>query len=214
MAVDQTQTRIEALEGENQHLKAEVQRLKEENRRWARLAGTDGLTGLPNKISFMRALVPQALQQAAEAGESIGFILMSVDNLGIINETHGRAAGDQIIRGVSKLLESILDTSDKLGHLDGTHFAVVLLPADLDQVRARANMLRAHIRAHEFPCGDGTAQVMVSAGIVALKLENDLDRKSVGETIFQSLNEALYQAKVSGGNQVQVVENDPLFPSE
>ena len=108
MAVNQTQTRIEALEDENQHLKAEVQRLKKENRRWARLAGTDGLTGLPNKISFMRALVPQALQKAAEAGESIGFILMSADNLGVINETHGRAAGDQIIRGVSKLLESIL----------------------------------------------------------------------------------------------------------
>ena len=39
-------------------------------------------------------------------------------------------------------------------------------------------------------------------------------RKSVGENLFQSLNEALYQAKASGGNQVWVVENDPLSHSE
>ena len=56
--------RIRELEAENRALRQEVERLRAENRRWARMAGTDAMTGLPNKISFMRALVPQALRRA------------------------------------------------------------------------------------------------------------------------------------------------------
>ncbi|HCR16324.1 MAG TPA: hypothetical protein DIU35_02480, partial [Candidatus Latescibacteria bacterium] len=91
--------RIQDLEAECQLQKTKIDRLKKENRRWARLAGTEALTGLPNKISFLRALAPQAIQQAAKEKEPVGFILLSADNLGPINEGQGREAGDQIIKG-------------------------------------------------------------------------------------------------------------------
>ena len=109
---EQMTQRLQALETENRNLKQEVERLKGENRRWARLAGTDTLTGLPNKISFMRALVPQTLQRAAKEQKSIGFILMAADNLGPINETYGRSAGDQVLKGMATLLQAILGGAD------------------------------------------------------------------------------------------------------
>ena len=55
--------RVKALEAQNEALKEEVERLRDENKRWARMAGTDSLTGLPNKISFLRALLPQTLSK-------------------------------------------------------------------------------------------------------------------------------------------------------
>ena len=206
--------RLQALETENRNLKQEVERLKGENRRWARLAGTDTLTGLPNKISFMRALVPQTLQRAAKEQKSIGFILMAADNLGPINETYGRSAGDQVLKGMATLLQAILGGADRLGHIDGTYFAVVLFPADLEATRSRANMLRARIRTHGFACADTTAQMTVSAGIAAFEPSQNMDGKTETEHVFQLLNEALYMAKTAGGNQVQVVQDLQFKPSD
>ena len=69
--------RLRALENENEALKRDVARLQSENRRWARMAGTDAMTGLPNKISFSRALLPQSLDRAARESQSLGIVLLS-----------------------------------------------------------------------------------------------------------------------------------------
>ena len=133
--------RVRQLEAEVQGLEQEVRRLRGVNQRWAQLAGTDRLTGLPNKISLLRALVPQDIQHAQVAGDPVGCILLSGDNLGLVNENLGRDAGDQVIRGLSDLLQSILRGEERLGHIDGTHFAVVFYPATLEQTRERAEEL-------------------------------------------------------------------------
>ncbi len=202
--------RIQGLEEENRKQKEEIERLKNENRRWARLAGTEALTGLPNKVSFMRAFVPQAIQRAVQEQKPAGFLLLSADNLGVINEAHGREAGDQVIRGLAELLQSLLDEQDRVGHIDGTHFAAILYPADLDTTRGRANMVRARVRAHGFPCADEVVQITVSVGIVALEPVRGVNGRTAGETVFQRLNEALYSAKKAGGNRVEVVQMKDL----
>jgi diguanylate cyclase (GGDEF)-like protein len=194
---------VQSLERENQSLRQEIERLRSENRRWARLAGTDPLTGLPNKISFLRALAPQALNSAAQAQKAIGFILLSADDLGPINETQGRTAGDQVLKGLGEFLKALLPEDLTLGHLDGSHFAVVMPEAILEDVKARANMLRARIRSHVFPCGQTTAKITASAGVISLIPSLDADEKKLLDTVFSQLNEALYKAKSSGGNQIQ-----------
>lgn len=202
--------RIQDLEAENRRQKEEIRRLKSENRRWARLAGTEALTGLPNKISFMRALVPQAIQRAGREQKPVGLILLSADNLGDVNQTYGREAGDQVIQGLGELLRSLLDEADRIGHLDGTHFAVILYPADLDDTRGRANMIRARVRAHGFPCGERIEQITVSVGATSVEPPEGADARALGERIFQRLNGALYAAKRAEGNRVEVVQDkDP-----
>lgn len=208
---DMTQ-RVHALEKENVALRKQVDQLRTENRRWARLAGTDLLTGLPNKISFLRIHVPQNLRKAMQAGQSVGFMLLSADDLGPINEKHGRAAGDDVLKGLGAFLKSMLGPIDSLGHIDGSHFSVVSVPTDLDALRGRANMLRARVRAHDFSCVDTTVNITLSAGIAAVTPTVDMDDKKLIDVIFQHLNHALYTAKTSGGNQVQAV-GDPLTDS-
>ncbi|MDP6779499.1 MAG: GGDEF domain-containing protein [Candidatus Latescibacteria bacterium] len=200
------QRRIQELESEIQTQKAEIKRLRDENRRWARLAGTESTTGLPNKISFMRAMVPQAIQRASRESKPAGFMLLSADNLGDVNESYGREAGDRVIQGLAELLQSLLEEDDRLGHLDGTNFAVIFYPADLDTVRGRANMLRARIRSHAFPCAGETVPITASVGIGSVDPEDNPNARAVGEEIFRLLNGALYRAKKAGGNRVEAIE--------
>ena len=198
--------RVTALENENKSLRQEVARLRADNRRWARLAGTDALTGLPNKISFLRVLVPKCIRRAFDAKDSVGFILLSADDLGPINEAHGRMAGDEVLKGLGNFLQGFMDEGDLLGHIDGSNFSVVIAPADVDDVRGRANMLRARVRAHSFPFGQTSAQITVSAGMIAVMPTDDIDEKTLTEKVYRSLSEALYVAKVAGGNQVELAK--------
>ncbi len=197
---------IQELKSENQAQKTEIKRLGDENRRWARLAGTESTTGLPNKISFMRAMVPQTVQRAARESKPVGFMLLSADNLGDVNESYGREAGDQVIQGLGELLQSLLDVDDRLGHLDGTNFAVIFYPADLDVVRGRANMLRARIRSQAFPGAGDTVPITASVGIGSVEPEAKPDARALGEEAFRLLNGALYKAKKAGGNRVEAIE--------
>jgi two-component system, cell cycle response regulator len=199
--------RLIDLEKENQTLRQEVERLRTDNRRWARMAGTDGLTGLPNKVSFLRVFAPQAVKSSAGARKPIGFILLSADELGPINETQGRVAGDQVLKGLAEFLQALLSEDLKLGHLDGSHFSVIMPEADLEAVKARANMLRARIKSQAFPCGDGVAKITTSVGILSAIPPPDVDEKQWLETVYGLLNGALYKAKSSGGNRVTIAEN-------
>ncbi|MCC7265529.1 MAG: GGDEF domain-containing protein [Candidatus Latescibacteria bacterium] len=199
----QLKQRVQELEAEVQQLRQEAERLRLMNQRWAQLAGTDSLTGLPNKISFMRALAPQDIQHARTQGEAIGFMLLSGDNLGPINETKGRDAGDQVLRGLAEFLRSALKGEERLGHLDGSHYAVVLYPADLAQVRNRAEGLRLEVAAHAFACADTEVRITASFGITSVDSNIISEPRSAAEKVYQLLNGALYRAKKTGGNRIE-----------
>jgi GGDEF domain-containing protein len=62
-----------------------------------RIAGTDDLTALPNKVFFSTALLPQAISQSNAEGHPLVCIMLAPDNLGDINKRFGRKGGDQIV---------------------------------------------------------------------------------------------------------------------
>ena len=201
---DPGSARIAQLEKGVRDLQQEVNRLREENRRWAKLAGTDGLTGLPNRISFFRAFLPQTLQLSVREDRPVGLILLSPDSLGEVNETYGREAGDEVVKGLGHLIQSLVGDEGKLGHVDGANFILMMYPGEIEAVRGRANMVRARVRTHEFPCADSIAQITVSAGIVSVQPSEGADFRSLGEAYFSELNQALHSAKKAGGNRVEV----------
>jgi diguanylate cyclase (GGDEF)-like protein len=200
-------SRVGQLEREVLELQAEVNRLREENRRWAKLAGTDGLTGLPNRISFFRAFLPQTLQLAVKEERPVGLILLSPDSLGDLNESFGREAGDEVVKGLGQLVQSLVGDEAKLGHVDGANFCLMLYPGEMEAVRGRANMVRARVRTHEFPCSGSVAQITVSAGISSVVPTEGSDFRSLSEEYFSDLNKALHSAKKAGGNRVEVVSS-------
>ena len=196
--------RVAQLEREIHELQTEINRLREENRRWAKLAGTDGLTGLPNRISFFRAFLPQTLQRSVKEGRPVGLVLLSPDSLGDLNESHGREAGDEVIKGLGQLIQSLVGDEGKLGHVDGANFCLMMYPGEIEAVRSRANMVRARVRTHEFPCVGSVAQITISAGISSVQPTEGADFRNLGENYFSELNKALHSAKKAGGNRVEV----------
>ena len=201
--------RVPQLEKEVQDLSREVKRLRSENRRWAKLAGTDSLTGLPNRISFFRVFLPQTLHLSVREARPVGLILMSPDSLGDVNEKYGREAGDEVVKGLGHLIQSLVGDEGKRGHVDGANFILMMYPGELEAVRGRANMVRARVRTHKFPCAESTAQITLSSGVVSVEPSEGADFRSLGEAYFSLLNQAMHSAKKAGGNRVEVAQSGP-----
>jgi len=197
--------KVRELESQLHLSNKESDRLREINYRWAQLAGTDRLTGLPNKLSFLQAIVPQEMQQAQHGNHSMGFILISGDNLGPINEQYGRDAGDRVVKTLAKALQSELKGEEQLGHLDGSNFAVSLYPATLEDTKKRAEELCASVANQSFQLDQTQLNITASIGITALNSETITDTRQTTEDTFNTLNQALFKAKRAGGNRVESV---------
>lgn len=111
-----------------------------------RLTTTDSLTGLGNRLGFMRALEARWRQRGER---HVGVLVVDLDNFRAVNETHGHATGDQLLREVASTLLAQQRRGDQWFRWGGDEFALLLDGAD-EQVAARvAERLRgalAHIR--------------------------------------------------------------------
>ncbi len=122
----------------------EVQQLR-------RLAGCDELTGVANRRTYKDALEREvALHNRKDTGLSV--ILLDMDGLKELNDTHGHAAGDEAIIAMSRACEVTLRGTDLLARLGGDEFAI-MLPATTDaDARAVAERLRMAIESEVVAC--------------------------------------------------------------
>ena len=117
---------IQQFQAEVDQLRRENEKLRASNRRWIRIAGTDDLTGLPNKIFFSTALLPQVVSAANAEGRSFVCIMVAPDRLGDINQKYGRQGGDHIVKGLSDYLKENIESGEKLVHIDCANFGVIV----------------------------------------------------------------------------------------
>lgn len=193
--VNKLQTEIARLKDENQKLKAN-------NRRWMRIAGTDSLTGLPNKVYFTTALLPQALSHANEENEHLGCVMLAPDNLGEINKNFGRSGGDDIVKEVAKFLQENVEGSEKVVHIDGANFVLIIPDADPAVAKRRSLTLRARVLNAQFECGGTHVSITLSLGVVSrAPTETDENVKGTVDQFLNRLEAALDQAKQLGGDR-------------
>ena len=192
------------LQAEIARLLDENQKLKANNRRWMRIAGTDSLTGLPNKVFFTTALFPQFLAQSTAEASPLGGIMTAPDNLGEINEKYGRPGGDEVVKGVATFLADNLEEGEKLIHLDGANFVLMVPGADLPFTKRRSLELRARALNRQFQCCGRSVGITLSLGVVsrAPTPEGGIpEGKDLVEEFLQRLAAALDQAKQMGGDR-------------
>lgn len=179
---------------------AEAQRLTENIDSLRRLAETDPLTGLLNRRTWL-ALAESAAAHAPSgpACSDLGVLMIDIDHFKSINDRHGHAAGDAVIRAVAELLMSSVDDRHRVARFGGEEFIVLSRGDDTPGIAALGERIRRTIESTPVPYGDGTLTVTVSCGIA---LTSGQDRDVHG--LIERADAALYMAKNGGRNRVAV----------
>jgi diguanylate cyclase (GGDEF)-like protein len=160
-------------------------------------ARTDSLTGIANRAAFMDTAA-RVLELCRREKAPASVIMCDLDGFKLINDTHGHAIGDAVIKKFSEISTGALWPNDVFGRLGGEEFAMLLPRASIEAAQARAERIRASFA--EACCLIEGRQVnsTVSCGLSA--------SVNGGETLSELLKRAdfaLYRAKADGRNRVK-----------
>ncbi len=127
--------------------------------------------------------------------------LLDLDFFARINDEHGHAVGDEVLRRVAMLVQETIRGSDLLGRWGGEEFIVLLPDTALSQALEAAERLRLLIQRQEFVGESGTTfSVTVSIGVAQYECDERAD------AVTQRADKALYAAKHGGRNRVRAYE--------
>ena len=160
-----------------------------------RMATTDGLTGLLNHRTFQGRL-DELLQAAQRYGRTLSVILCDIDHFKSVNDTYGHPVGDQVLRGVARVLAREARTTDIVARYGGEEFAVVMPETDTAGGLVIAERIRERIAQLVTETSLGPLQVTMSLGVATFP--NDGQKK--GELVERA-DACLYHAKRHGRNQ-------------
>jgi diguanylate cyclase (GGDEF)-like protein len=167
------------------------------------LARTDELTGMNNRRAFLE-LAEHSLQQAERYDRPLSLVLFDLDGFKAINDAHGHAAGDEVLRTVAEVVRNTIRTSDVAGRLGGEEFGVLLPETDAAAALVIAERLRAGFAATPARGRQATLRFTASFGVV----ERDGANGPMDELLARA-DSALYQAKARGRDRVEVSARKP-----
>ncbi len=160
----------------------------------------DPLTGLLNRRFFDEA-VETAFATARRSGTPLSLIVLDLDRFSAVNNEHGHAAGDAVLRRVAQAMAGALRVGDVVARYGGEEFVVIAPGADTTRAVAVAERVRAAVAATTPMPADGTASaITVSAGVASM-LGDELD----GHALFRAADSALLAAKRAGRDRVIAV---------
>lgn len=159
----------------------------------SQLASTDELTGLSNRRRFIEAFHME-MARVRRTSQPLSLLMVDVDHLKQVNDTHGHPAGDAAIRHVSEALRRGRRGTDVTARLGGEEFAILLPDTERMGAVKAAERIRRELAESEVPL---VGTVTVSIG-VATAPEETSDEK----VLLRISDERLYAAKAAGRNQV------------
>ncbi len=170
-----------------------------------RLASEDSLTGLSTRHAFLAAM-PRELAQARTNGTGLALLFMDLDEFKQVNDSHGHAVGDRLLKAAAERLLSQLRPSDQVARFGGDEFVVLLSPCDGE--RQAASVASRIVEAFTVPflIGDELHAVGASIGISMYPRDgSDL------ETLVRHSDIAMYAGKNDGKGQYRFF--DPALSS-
>lgn len=170
--------------GQLVRLRHAVERLRAE-------ADRDFLTGLVNRRRFRKAL-GQEVERWRRYRIPCSLLLLDIDHMKVINDTHGHPAGDLVIRSVAGALTELSRDNDTAARLGGEEFALLLAGVDGAKAFAAAERLRQAVATASV---EGVGSVTISVGVGACPEHARTERE-----LFAASDAALYTAKRDGRN--------------
>lgn len=178
-----------------EHLVTAVGSRARRARRLRALVQRDGLTGLLNYTAFRERLEAEA-GRALRSGEPLSLAMLDLDRFKSVNDTHGHAAGDQVLRSLARGLAARLRQSDCAGRYGGEEFAILLPATPAETAAAMLDTLREAFAGIRHRARDSEFRVSLSCGVASLP------PAATAADLAESADRALYQAKRDGRNRV------------
>ncbi len=174
----------------------EITQRKEDVAELEHRASTDALTGLANRRSFDASLA--AMLAAGRSGAALGCIaLFDLDRFKWINDRHGHAMGDLVLKQFAAIVGSTVRSSDVVARFGGEEFVVLLGGASSDEARMVCERVRRRFEALGLRNDKGmTIDATVSAGLARI------DAGETAEGILKAADDALYRSKAQGRNRL------------
>lgn len=161
-----------------------------------RLAFTDALTGIYNRRRFIDN-AQKAFVDFSHTHKPLSIIMMDIDHFKEVNDTWGHAAGDEVLKLVTREAQAALRNTDLLARYGGEEFVILVPDADGEIAFRLAERIRSRIAATPFEYAGNRVPVTVSLGVATKN-----DPSSTLEDVIELSDKALYRAKSAGRNRV------------
>lgn len=169
------------------------------NEELERLANTDPLTGLANRRHFT-GMLERETERSARYSRPLSIVLLDLDHFKKVNDTHGHAAGDDVLRAAAAVLKAACRDVDLAARIGGEELALLLPETDSGGAEIVAERVREEIEAGRHRSPEGVRfRVTASIGVASSR-----GGDGSGEDLLQASDKALYAAKDGGRNRVVV----------
>lgn len=173
--------------------------MEQANIKLTELSQTDLLTGLYNR-GYWESCLKQEHQRFARTKAPSSLLMIDIDHFKKVNDTYGHLVGDDVIRQLAKVLLEVTRTTDRVGRYGGEEFVMLLIGTDVQQsqfvvkrLQERINNLTIHHLGHDI-------RFTISMGLTEI---NSAFKNH--EQWIQMTDQALYQSKQNGRNQVTTI---------
>ncbi len=162
-----------------------------------RISRLDDLTGLPNRRAFLERLDVE-IRRASRYDSPLSLLAIDMDHFKMINDAHGRAAGDDVLRGAAQILHSECRGTDFAGRLGGQEFVLFLTQTDKESTLAVAERIRTRIAEKLFFGHDNKRfHVTCSIGVATIT-----DAITDADMMLSAADRRLFEAKSQGRDRV------------
>lgn len=163
-------------------------------------ATTDELTSLASRRHTMDRL-REEIERARRSGRPLAIVMADIDHFKTVNDSHGHAIGDHVLKAIAGRMSRALRPYDLLGRIGGEEFLIVAPDADLEGVLAIAERARLLIAEDPIATDGDTVPMTASFGVTLV----DPEEPSALDHSLARADAALYAAKDAGRNRVSVV---------
>ena len=176
--------------------------LREKNDLLETLSVTDVLTGLANRRRLMTRL-EEEVARARRYKTPLSVVMMDIDHFKQVNDVHGHAMGDEVLRNIGTMLKAGVRTTDLAARYGGEELTLVLPHTDIPAALQVAENMRERFADLEHRLDGVTVKKTVSMGVASRDGQGDMPS---AEDLLKHADEALYRAKQGGRNRVEVAE--------
>lgn len=152
---------------------------------------TDKLTGIFNRRKLDEILHLE-IEKTKRYDQTLSIILIDIDHFKRVNDTYGHQTGDEVLKSVSKVLQTNIRKIDFLGRFGGEEFLIICPQTGKEGAMSLAEDMRKRIAEYEFPT---VKNVTISLGVTTYKDDDNED------SLIKRCDAALYQAKGDGRNK-------------